>query len=1524
MKIRQFLIFCFWVSQLPILYSQQDSTLVLSETDVGGLIQLAEEWSNEFTIKNAEAIDDATINGIPTIFATDSTLAQLMFFDEDNEPVYYTTYNTGAARTTNTNVINTGVYNLNGAGMHIGEWDAGAILRTHEQLSGRVTQVDGARTLHDHAVHVAGTLIGDGTGSSTLASSAKGMAPRARLHAHYWDNDVAEMARYARNGGLISNHSYGRRSGWTYSGNIWSWSGGRSNLRSNGEDPGFGAYTNLAREYDELANKAPYYLICKAAGNDASDRPRNGDPFIADGLRFTYNSSSHPGADGNYDCIGYRGNAKNILTVGAVHDVTTYTGPSSVRIAEFSSRGPTDDGRIKPDIVGNGVNVSSSNATGNSRYSRLSGTSMATPNVAGSLLLLQEHYQKQKGSGKFMRSATLKALAIHTAREAGSGEGPDYTFGWGLLDAKAAADQITRDRAEPNSISEKTLLNGRTYRITVNVNTNKPLIATIVWNDPLAAASSGRRVDDRTKKLVNDLDLRVSNGGNTYLPYRLNPFSPSARATKGDNSIDNVEKVYIGNVSGSSATITVTHKGRLVGGRQPFSLIISELRTSTATCSDGIQNGNETGVDCGGSCAACSCFTAPFTLKLTFDNYPRETSWIIKNASGGTVHRSPSYSSRPRSSTIYARNLTIPAGNRYTFSMLDSDGDGLCCAHGRGNYRLTDSKGKLVASGSNFGRSRSTTFCVGSTPCPNPTNINITNITSNRANVSWRGVTGGSSYAVSYKPSGGTWLGKRVTSTSTAISGLRSNTTYSVAIRATCGNEKSSRWVYKSFRTTGSTCPDLTVSRLKVNSHSRNRFDYSYTFLNRGNATASRTNVNFRAYLSKNKILDRSDVPIGGAKALTSNISAGRILSGRNVQSGLNINAITHPYLIVKIDASNRLTECRENNNIRVYRIPSSTLVCSKPSNLRTRRYKKTLGGRTLVNTATFSWNHVYGAKYYDVAYKKMGTSRWTWKRGIRTNNLRINVAAKTNYVWYVRARCINNKYSSWNSQGFRSLAEDEVLTDDCKDLTISDLKVTARTDNRIDYRYTIANEGRDTLRTTVVLKGVLSDDELYNNTGDIEAGSTTLNIDLPPDESLSGTLGMDVAINTATHQFLLLKVDSENSLLEECDEQNNEHGVSIGGTCISPDNLIVTDIDAESATLNWSAVAGAMEYDLAYTSADVENWQTVTVTGTSYNITELSDSTSYYWMVRTVCGTDDFSEEMYSSFETVQGLGINAETILGAGCDGPRDLSESEITDIGVLLSWNATLDVSSYEIRYRPLGAEDEVERDPGEWIIESDILDTSYPLTDLSPETGYEWEVRTECIDGLPSEWSASSFITFEDDCLSVNFTELNDTSMLSSVYIAGDISSAGRVQTGRKVIMEATNSITLKAGFEAQAGSDFHAYLSNCSLSTFIPDTSLLDKRVVPVFITDELAKPQLEVFPNPLEHNATIRFYLPTTGMANVFVFDLNGQLLTEQTTENSLGWNTTQLDATRLPAGMYYVSLQTLDGVLTKKIMIVK
>ena len=538
----------------------------------------------------ANALQLAKQNGWPLVITGhDYQMATLVGVDLFGYPKYYVTFNnTVAAATTRANQLwpggSTGL-NLSGSSANmknkIAEWDGGSPLGNHVELTGRITVKDGAGAV-DHSTHVAGTMIATG-----VNPIAKGMAFGAQgLISYEYTNDIAEMFGEANNL-LLSNHSYGILAGWNKNTTLNRWEYyGKANST---EDYKFGYYSDDAQSLDSMAYNAPYYLIVKAAGNNRTETgPAVGQPYwgyTTASPNTLVSISARPAdisSNDSYGVISWDANAKNILTVGAVAGLPSgYTAASGVTMTTFSSWGPTDDGRIKPDIVADGLSVTSCVASSTTAYATMNGTSMATPNVTGSLFLLQEYYSKLK-SGSFMRSATLKGLAIHTADEAGSNPGPDYRFGWGLLDVEKAAAVITAAVPSNNAATsahllyENTLNNGDTYVLPVVASGAGPLVATICWTDVKGNVETVNTLNNPAKRLVNDLDLRISDGTAVSMPWVLDPFNPANAATQNDNITDNVERVNIDNpVAGKSYAITVKHKGTLTRGQQAYSLIVS-------------------------------------------------------------------------------------------------------------------------------------------------------------------------------------------------------------------------------------------------------------------------------------------------------------------------------------------------------------------------------------------------------------------------------------------------------------------------------------------------------------------------------------------------------------------------------------------------------------------------------------------------------------------------------------------------------------------------------------------------------------------------------------------------------------------------------------------------------------------------------------------------------------------------------------------------------------------------------------
>lgn len=529
----------------------------------------------DLTQSKSDVLSKALQKGIPIFLDLENgVIAELKYFDEFEHPIYLTTYNNAAAQATGVSALHSGGIlgqSLSGKGFVVGIYDQTRPKADHAEFTGRLTQIDGStETISNHATHVSGTVLAAG-----INSSARGMAYEATGWSFNWDSDLSKMFANAydpvskANGHLVSNHSYGFLTGWyRNSTGAWAWAG--NNSVDPNEDYRFGFYSSKSQGLDDLVFIRPYYTIVWAAGNDRSDVGNGTKP-----------------SDGPDDTIGSEGVAKNIITVGAVSLPSTYTGPSSVAMSNFSSWGPTDDGRIKPDVVGIGVNVFSStiaNGGANDSYGSLSGTSMAAPNVTGSLLLLQQLFS-QRNNGRFMWASTVKGLVINTTKEAGLNPGPDYIYGWGLLDAEAAARIILNENGSSDIIREEVLGNGEVKEFEFVSDGVTPIRITIAWTDP-AGNPPPISVDPQNLMLVNDLDLRVvDEEGISYFPWSLNPaVGSSAQAVRDrDNFRDNVEQIQIDSPKPQKYKVRISHKGTLVNGQQEVSLILKAGTTDGAS-----------------------------------------------------------------------------------------------------------------------------------------------------------------------------------------------------------------------------------------------------------------------------------------------------------------------------------------------------------------------------------------------------------------------------------------------------------------------------------------------------------------------------------------------------------------------------------------------------------------------------------------------------------------------------------------------------------------------------------------------------------------------------------------------------------------------------------------------------------------------------------------------------------------------------------------------------------------------------
>jgi len=429
-------------------------------------------------------------------------------------------------------------YGLDGAGVTVLVYDGGQMF-AHGDFGSRLTiGTSDTAGISDHATHVGGTIGGDGSGS---AGQYKGMAPAVDFVSYGFEVE----------GGLVQGFLY--------------------------TDPG-----DLEADYTEAinlhgadlsnnsigTNTAPNGFPCDWEGNygatgaliDAIVSGSLGSPFR---IVWANGNERGSGACGStYLTTAPPACAKNHITVGAMNS-------NDDSVTDFTSWGPCDDGRLKPDISGPGCEsggdsgVTSTNSSGG--YNVKCGTSMASPSVAGASALLLQHYRANFPGDPDFRNSTLKAILATTATDLETA-GPDYKSGYGSVRILPAADLIEEQRFVEAEVAQSEV-----YALIVVVGaTDTELKVTLAWDDPAGTPNVN-------PVLVNDLDLRViDSGGTTYWPWTLDPANPATAAVRTvRDSVNNIEQVVIDNPAPGAYRIEIEGFNIAQNPTQPFSVAAS-------------------------------------------------------------------------------------------------------------------------------------------------------------------------------------------------------------------------------------------------------------------------------------------------------------------------------------------------------------------------------------------------------------------------------------------------------------------------------------------------------------------------------------------------------------------------------------------------------------------------------------------------------------------------------------------------------------------------------------------------------------------------------------------------------------------------------------------------------------------------------------------------------------------------------------------------------------------------------------
>ena len=449
----------------------------------------------------------------------------------------------------NSNRIITGVdtlndlpYGLNGTGVNVLVYDGGQIY-PHDAFGSRVTigQSD-TDTMSNHATHVAGTIGGDGAWSTN--NEHRGMAPGVEITSYGF-----QVASGALQPGFLYTDPGDIEVDYTEAIGLYGVDIANNSIGTNVAPNGYpcewtGNYGITSALIDSIVHGSlgESFRIVWANGNERNKPRCDGDDF---GNHGEYYSTAPPAC------------AKNHITVGAVNSDTD-------SMTSFSSWGPTDDGRLKPDICAPGCEEGddgavTSTVSGNS-YSIACGTSMAAPTTTGVLALVLQQYRVTFSDRDDPLNATLKSLLANTAVDLGN-VGPDYSFGYGSIRGVNAVETVMA-----GNVLEGSVVQGDTYRFEVVIGPNDTeLRVTMAWDDVYA-------VPNTSPSLVNDLDLRVvAPGGAVFLPWTLDPGDPSAPAVRTvRDSLNNIEQVVIDVVTPGTYVVEVKGNNIASGDTQTF------------------------------------------------------------------------------------------------------------------------------------------------------------------------------------------------------------------------------------------------------------------------------------------------------------------------------------------------------------------------------------------------------------------------------------------------------------------------------------------------------------------------------------------------------------------------------------------------------------------------------------------------------------------------------------------------------------------------------------------------------------------------------------------------------------------------------------------------------------------------------------------------------------------------------------------------------------------------------------------
>ncbi|WP_031526980.1 S8 family serine peptidase [Dyadobacter crusticola] len=474
-------------------------------------------------------------------------------------------------------------YQLTGEGVVVGLGDDSNPM-LHPDIGRRVISYDMLDNTW-HGIHVGGTVAGSGL----LNEKYKGYASQSKIVLRRRTNILIDAPQLARDYGMVvTSNTYGSSIGCGL----------------------FGAYRYDSPFLDQQAFELPHLQHVFAAGNSGLET----------------NCQVSPSGFGTV--LGGYQSAKNVLTVGMTQ--------ANGIINPTSSKGPVEDGRIKPEVTAPGSAISST-VPGNT-YQSASGTSMATPAVTGGAALLYQRY-RQLNQEQNPKNALIKALITNGAADQGL-PGPDYTYGFGLMNLLRSVTMLDKGHFFSGTVAHSAR---NTHQIVVPANTAKVKVL-IYWNDPAPSVLAGGSA------LVNNLDLSVIRPDNTIaLPQFPSAADPTAAATSGIDSVNNIEQIVLDAPVAGTYTVEVAAT-RIPQGVQEYFIVYDiiepSLNITYPLAGDHLTRGDALNICWESYGDALSTFNVSYSLNngaswTTLNaNVPadqRQLPWTVPEAATGTA-----------------------------------------------------------------------------------------------------------------------------------------------------------------------------------------------------------------------------------------------------------------------------------------------------------------------------------------------------------------------------------------------------------------------------------------------------------------------------------------------------------------------------------------------------------------------------------------------------------------------------------------------------------------------------------------------------------------------------------------------------------------------------------------------------------------------------------------------------------------------------------------------------------------------